>query len=295
VGITGLKRQGKSLLLAWMLCFDMVAYGRTVWSTMPVRTPAALLRGGHPLKESLPIDWNSLYMLSGEYEYGTIGLDESIYYDDSRTSLSMRNKLLNTIMNQVGHRNLNVYYTVKTAGWLDRRLQFETDIRIVCTDLGRTPWGRSHHVGQGRVIRLDFFDLSGFFSNHPFHEKYNYRPFSSIIWRTANDFWDAYNTKEVIGIEDLMTKVQVDMKSRVISNKPSYDRGMQEALYNLAASFHSKGNETIPCDTFWTVANSAGIEGDSRQLGRYLKPLGIKRKDKRGGNIYDLSNMVQNS
>ena len=207
VGITGPKRNGKSLLLTYLLCQDMLRFSRPVWSTMPVKTPSALLKRGYPKRESTPINWDTLYMLGKEYDSGTIGLDESIYYDDSRTSLSMRNKLLNTIMNQVGHRNLNVYYTVKTSGWLDKRLQYETDIRIVCTDLGRTPWGRSKRIGQGRVIKMEFFDLSCFFSQRAYHEKYNPWPFTTVIWNSASEFWDAYNTKEIIGIEDLMTTV----------------------------------------------------------------------------------------
>ena len=291
VAIEGLKRSGKSLLLASMLVRDMTIYRRSVWSTMPVKTPEGLLKKGAPMVKSIPINWDTLYMLDQEYEEGTIGLDESIYYDDSRTSLSMRNKLLNTIMNQVGHRSLNVYYTVKSQGWLDRRLQLETDIRIRCTDLAKTPWGRKKGLIQGSVIKLDFFDLSGFFSTRVFNEKFNPYPFFSMLWNDARDYWTAYNTKEIIGIEDLMTRVKVDLKQRVISNKSSVNNEIKEALYDLADQFRAK-SDTIDCDVYWRAADAMGIPGGSRQLGQYLKELNITHKQKRGGNVYELSQLL---
>jgi hypothetical protein len=288
VAITGPKRSGKSLLLARLLAYDLIK-GRTVWSTMPVHTPAFLKKRGYPTLKTLDINWDSLYMLEKEYSEGTIGLDESIYWDDSRTSLSVRNKLLNTVMNQVGHRNLNVYYTVKTQGWLDRRLQFETDIEIRCFDLALKPWGRSNHVKRGTVIRLEFYDKSGAFTGNQYNDKYNMRPFKVLIWKNADRWWDAYDTKELVGIEEMFTGVKVDMRKRVISNKVSIDKDTEEALYNLASEFFSRGNYEVPCDTFWSLAREQyGIEGDSRQLGRYLKPMNIKRRHKSAGTCYDL-------
>lgn len=291
VGITGFKRNGKSLLLSSLLTHDMLVLKRKVWSTMPVHTPACMLKD-YGMQHSLPIDWDSLYMLDKEYEYGTIGLDESIYWDDSRSSMTMRNRLMNIIMNQVGHRNLNVYYTVKTEGWLDRRLQFETDLRIKCEDLGRTPWGRSNHVTKGDVIRLEFFDLSCYLTNKAYNEKYNYLPFQTLIWHDAHKFWDAFDSKELVGIEEVFTNVKVDMKQRTISNKPAYDTELQGQLYNIANEFYSKGNSEIETETFRSIVSRMGIELDPRQMGRYLVPLGITRKEKRGGNVYDLSKLV---
>jgi hypothetical protein len=285
VAITGPKRSGKSLLLARLLGYDLII-GRTVWSTMPVHTPSFLIKKGCPRLTTEVINWDKLYLLDKDYEEGTIGIDESIYWDDSRTSLSMRNKLLNTVMNQVGHRNLNVYYTVKTQGWLDRRLQFETDIEIRCFDLAMTPWGRSNHVKRGTVIRLEFYDKSGAFTGKQYNDKYNFRPFKSLIWTRADRWWDAYNTKELVGLEEMFTGVKVDMRQRVISNKASYDSEVEDALYNLASEFLSRGCEEAQCDTYWTMARDQGIPGDPRQLGKYLKPLKIGRKQKADGNYY---------
>jgi hypothetical protein len=291
VGITGAKRSGKSLYMSMLLFRDML-HGRTVWSNMPVRTPDALLKLGYPMLQTKVIDWDSLYMLSEDYQEGTIGLDESIYYDDSRSSLSMRNKLLNTIMNQVGHRNLNVYYTVKLQGWMDKRLLFETDIEIKCQDMAMTPWGRDLDMIRGKNINLMFYDKSGAITGRPCGDKYP-EPFNAGIWTWGDYFWTAYNTKEIIGIEELYTGVKVNMKQRVISNKSGIDDEYQKSMYTLAEEFRSTGADEVPCDTFWMVLKERfGIAEDSRQLGRLLTPLNIKRKERRGGNIYDIRNLV---
>jgi hypothetical protein len=288
VAITGLKRRGKSLLLSSMLWRDMALYKRKVWSTMPVQTPSFFLKKGYPMVKSMPINFDTLYALDSEYENGTIGLDESIYYDDSRTSLSMKNRLMNAILNQVGHRNLNVYYTVKKNGWMDRRLQDETDIRIECLDLSKTDWGRKKDITPGAVIRLDFFDLSGYFSNHVYDPKYNYKPFTSVLWNDAQRFWDSYDTKAIVGLEDMMTGVKVDMKQRVLSNKGDVNEELRQSMHELARNV-GKTSERMPCDAFWNVVESMNIPGGARQLGQYLREIGVKHVQKRGGNEYDFS------
>jgi hypothetical protein len=268
----------------------MALYGRKCWSTMPVQTPSYFLKKGYPMVKSLAINWDSLYMLDGEYENGTIGLDESIYYDDSRSSLSMKNRLMNAIMNQVGHRNLNVYYTVKKNGWMDRRLQDETDIRVECLDLAKTDWGRKNSVTPGMVIRLDFYDLSGYFSNRVYDPKYNYKPFTSILWNDAKRYWDSYDTRAIVGLEDMMTGVKVDMKQRLLSNKDSVNDDTRQAIHDLARSIGDSGDK-MPCDSFWEVVKGMNIPGGSRQLGQYLREIGVKHVQKRGGNLYDFSEL----
>lgn len=285
VAITGPKRSGKSLLLARLLVGDLCKQ-RKVWSTMDVTTPLFMRDKGYPVMHSDVIDWDAFYMLDEAYGEGTIGLDEGIYYDDSRASLSAKNKLLNTVMNQVGHRNLNVYYTLKTKGWVDKRLQFETDIEIRCFDLAMSPWGRRNHVGRGRVIRLEFYDMSGAFTGRPFDAKYHFRPFQTLVWKNADLWWTAYDTKKIVGLEDLYTGVKVDLKQRVISNKSKINAGIRDALQGLVESFRSRGEAEVSCDGFWTIAESMGIAGDRRQLGQHLRGLGVTRKQKGGGQTF---------
>lgn len=291
VSITGAKRSGKSLLLSRMLNIDMIKE-RTVWSTIPVHTPSFLVKEGLPLLKSKDVDWDMLYMLSEEYVEGTLGFDEGTNVDDRRASGSVRNRLVNAAMNQVGHRNLNVYTTVKVKTWMDGRFNYEVDLEIRCRDIALLPWGRKNRVTRGTMIRLDFFDHSGAITGRPYNDKYNFRPFRTLIWKNADKWWDSYDTKKITSLEELYTKVRVDIREKVISNKEKINNEIQSTLFNIASEIKSRGNETVPCDAFWMVAEDYGIEGDSRSLGRHLKGLNIKRKQKTDGNIYDLSEMI---
>lgn len=291
VSITGHKRSGKSLLMARMLNIDMHG-GRRVWSSMPVTTPPFLLKLGLKELKSEDIDWNMVMTLDDEYIEGTLGIDEGINVADKRNSATVKNKLVNAAMNQVGHRNLNVYTTVKRKNWMDGRFDEEVDLEIRCRDIALLPWGRQHHVTRGTMIRLDFFDHSGAVTGREFHPKYNYRPFRTLVWKNADKWWPSYDTKKVTSLEETFTRVRLDLVERVISNKKNQENEIQEMLFNIASELKSRGNETVPCDTFWNVAQEFGVEGDSRNLGKYLKHLGIKRKEKRGGNIYELNELV---
>jgi len=291
VGITGPKRSGKSLLLAKLLWRDLIA-GRKVWSNMTVKTPKFYLDKGFPMLETKPIDWDGLYLLSEEYQEGTIGLDESVYYDDSRASLSMRNRLMNTIMNQVGHRNLNVYYTVKAQGWLDRRLQFETDIEIQCQDMAKTRWGRQNHIIPGTLIHFKAFDKSGSVTGKVYDAKDRHsRPIKSWFWDGGRIYWTAYDTKEIIGLEEMYTGVKLDLKQRVISNKAQVDESTKQSLYDIVSKMR-EADTRVDADTFWQAIAATGIEGDARQLGTYLRQLGVIRRQGTSGRYYDLTNLL---
>jgi len=287
--LTGPKRSGKSLLMAKLLFADML-HARHVWSNMPVKTPDYLLKQGYPMLKTDPIDWDGLYMLDDKYQEGTIGLDESIYYDDSRSSLSMRNKLLNTIMNQVGHRNLNVYFTVKTGGWLDKRLLFETDLEIRCTDMAMTPYGRELHLVRGKNIGLAVYDRSGAYTGKIYNERMS-EPDWVGVYTYGDIFWTAYDTREIVGLEDLFTGVKVDLKQRVISNKTKIHDQYRGLMFDLATKIKAS-QDTVGCDEFWFMASGVGVAGDARQLGALLPSLGIIRRRTRAGSVYDLTNLL---
>jgi hypothetical protein len=287
---TGPKRSGKSLLMVHRAVWDM-ASGRTVWSNIPIHTPKFLVDKGFPYREAKPLDWNSFYLLSEEYQEGTVCLDEAVYTDDSRSSLTMKNKLINTIMNQVGHRSLNVYYTVKSHSWMDRRLVFETDLRIECFDLALSTWGRKNGLTRGKVIKLIYYDLSGAVTGYRYED--SKRPFNTKLFNVGDKYWDAYDTKRIVGLEEVFTGVKVDLQQRVISNKKAVDQDLLNALYQIASQVRENSADmTGKCSDYWDLVYRVGIDGDPRHLGKYMRLLGVDKKPKRGGDIYDFSKLV---
>ena len=289
--ITGPKRSGKSLLQSRLQTADRLK-GRRVRTTMPSHTPSYFIKKGLPYVETEDIDWDKLYMLDPEYDNCVVGFDEGVNIDDRRISGSNKNKIVNAFMNQIGHRSVTVYTTVKVQRWMDSRFIFECDLEIKCQDVALSQWGKRAGLRRGRIIRLDFYDHSGSTTGRPYNIKYNWRPFRTIIWKDAWHWWDGYDTRQVVGLEEMRTPIRFDLKERVISNREQINSEMQGAIRNLALEFKSRGNESVSCDTFWGAARECGIEGDPRALGKYIKPLRIKRIEKRGGNIYDLSDMV---
>lgn len=293
VGLTGPKRSGKSLIMAKLLFRDM-CLGRKVWSNMTVRTPQFYLDKGYPMLETMPIDWDAFFMMSEEYQDGTIGIDEASYYNSNRSPLASRNRLTNAFTNQVGHRNLDVIWTGKSTGWLDRQgLGFETDIEVECQDLAKTMWGRRNRIQKGMLIAHTAWDRSGSLtgrSNDPRNK--NSMPFYRWFTTTAWHYWDAYETRGLISLEDMFGGVKLDLQKRIISNKQPIDEEFLESVYNLADQFRESSDTTlVSCDKIRAAADIAGFGVSDKVLGQALKQLGVKHTQKRGGNCYDLSGL----
>ncbi len=290
VQIIGPRGSGKSLFLCCMGCRDLIR-GRKVWSNMPVKLSLPMSRAfGVSRLSTIPLDWNAFYSLSADLADGTVLIDEAQYFSDSRSSISLKNRLLNAIVAQVRKRSLNLYYTVKQGDWVDRRLNYETDLQIECYDLAWSPWGGEHNLHHGEQIRCRMRDLSGSTTGTPYSKSQNV--YRSNIFH-GKRYWNCYDTKTVIDLEEGFTKVRLDLRERVISNKQSSGDVLNQ-LNDIASELVAKGETEISTAGFWNIAKSGGIDGSSQYLGRYLPQLGIERRQKRGGSyFYDLSKLGQ--
>lgn len=279
VQIIGPRGSGKSLLLASMGGLDMMR-GRKVWSNMPIEVSKRTTKfyKGPPLK-SIPLDWDAFYALSQELVEGTVLIDEAQYFSDSRSSLSLKNRLLNAIVAQVRKRSLNLYYTVKQGDWVDKRLNYETDIQIECFDLAWSKNGRKRHLVHGDRIMTVHRDLSGSSTGHAGYRVIARRVFHGRQW------WNTYDTKAVIDLEEGFTPVRLDLKQRVISNKPRHD-DIADAIDQVGGHLLSKGVTRLPVSAFQQLfANVSGMDIGSQHLGKFL-PEWIKRKRAHDGEYF---------
>lgn len=292
IGLVGPKRSGKSLLLAYLLFRDM-CFGRKVWSTMDVKTPKFYQGKGFPVMNTRPIDWNEFFLMSEEYQNGTIGIDEASAFNGNRSWNSARNRVTNAFTNQVGHRSIDVIWTAKSTGWLDGQgLGFETDIEIVCKDMAKTCWGRMNHVKKGTLIYLEAWDRSGALTGHIASRRDRYaRPFKKWYWHCEDRIWDGYDTRYLLGVNDIFGGIKLDLQKRIISNKVKQD-DYSEPLYKIASQMAGQ-DSLVSCDSFWNVADRVGITGDIRVMGKCLKGMGIVRKHKVDGYFYDLSGLTE--
>lgn len=293
VGLTGPKRSCKTLEFAKLLFWDL-CLGRPVWSNLPVYTPKYFLDKGWPRLETMPIDWDAFFTMSEEYQDGTMGIDEASYYNSNRSPLNTRNRVVNSFTNQIGHRGLDVIWTGKSAGWLDRQgLGFETDVEVECQDLAKTRWGRKNHVTKGKLVHLTAWDRSGALTGRRADPRDRHaRPFAKWMDSTAWIYWTAYDTRFLMSIEDMFAGVKLDLQKTVISNRQRLDEALINSVHDLVNQFR-ESSETmqVQCDRLRAAADIAGLNLNDKILGQALKQLGVKHRRKSGGNVYDISDM----
>lgn len=296
IGYVGPKGGGKSLSMAQTIVWKLLS-GENVWSNMPVKLSDALINrktfvDGSDIKykEASPLDWNLLYMLDDSIVEGTVAIDEMTYFADSRQSGSTKNRLINACIRQVRHRNLNVVYTALDMGMVDYRLRLETDLVIECEDMAYKPWGKENDVEGGITILQRYYDLSGSTTGYRtdyFNKKKQYK---AMLFH-GRPYWECYDTREVISLEEAFTGVELDLQKRRISNRESFNDETAKVISDVLLELKSQGHDRVPNDVFWDMLRTHGIEGDHRQLGRYI-PGDVRRGQGRDGSFYDLSNML---
>lgn len=301
-GIFGIKRAGKSLLLARAIVMKLIE-GETVWSNMPVKVSDDIMKmrwspGGRRITyaESKPIDWELLYRLDDSIVEGTVAVDEIGYVDGARQSMSTKNRLINGCIRQVGHRSLDFYYTAKGFTRADYYMRDETDVAAVCKDLTYQPWGRQNNVPGGTMINVKYFDISGTATGRsiyatPFAKNWEFSGYGCFgeenLYGTL--FHGCYDTKRIVSIEEAFTGVEVDFKKRRISNDKEINSWIAEKIYQAVKVFKNSGQIQVPTYTFWEyVKSNMGLDGASNQLSRYL-PNGVRRYATSNGRMYDFA------
>lgn len=293
----GPRGSGKSLMLAYTGVQDLWR-GRRVWSNMPIKIGKEFAREHGDINKSglktEPLDWNALYSLDKGLTKGSVIIDEAQYFSDSRSSNSLKNRLLNAIVAQVRKRSLNLYYSVKVGDWVDKRLIYESDISVDCENLSYSDWGREYNVPSGAVVFLRYYDLSGVVTGHAVNKDY-WKPYEEKLFVVGRQVWGCYDTSQDIDLEDAFTNIKLDLRQRVISNKRQAG-DIVEGLYQVADAIRAHRGTMVSTSEYWNLAEAMGVEGSSRQLGHYLRDLGIIRKQQSGGSYYyDLSNLQKNS
>ena len=285
MSIIGNRGSGKSLFLT-AKAVEALLHGKTVWSNMPIKLNKYWSdMYGVPKLKALPLDLDAFYSLSGELQDGVVCIDEAQNMSDSRTSLTLKNRLLNAIMAQVRKRDLNVYYTVQDPDWVDLRLRFATDVQASCFDLGYSPWGRTNQIDYGKRIRLKFKDLSGYVTGKSFYDTGRY--YHTTILK-GDYYWTCYDTKKVVDLEEAFSSVKLNLKQRIVGGNKEEDINQNIILNNAWKSFKKIGNK-IPNYTVKETIKKLGIDMSPQQMGR-LMPRGVKRSTGVKGMFYDFSN-----
>jgi len=123
VGIKGLKGGGKTLFLTLLLYLDYLN-GKKIYSNYRLCFPHEI------------IDVEKLVKLDVELKDASIGIDEIHMICDSRRSGRKQNLLMSYFVLQSRHRSVNLYYTTQFNRQVDVRIRENTDVDVVCVNLG---------------------------------------------------------------------------------------------------------------------------------------------------------------
>lgn len=276
IAFTGYRGNGKSLSMAHTIA-QALAQGLKVWSNLPVKFELIDWDGfkyTSKICETLPLDLNALYQLSAELHDGAVAIDELQYFLDSRRSMTVNNRLINAVLNQIRKRKLDFYYTIKDLSWADKRDVFETDVEFKCHDAN---WF-NQKVPPGITILQHVFDRTGWSGQ----EIYNGQPVEVCKRKLthAKRLWNIYNSYAVIDYLEAMNPVSiVDSKTNDLNN----------TLDNMIASFSSNGTTKISGEDILESLRTNGLNVNDRQIGKMLKNKGLIKHRTREGTVYELS------
>lgn len=122
ISITGLKRNGKTLLLALLGYIDYLL-GRKIYSNFPLSYPHEI------------IDIDKMIKLDVELQNATILITEMHMICDSRKHGRLQNLQMSYFVLQSGHRSVNLYYDTQFNNTVDKRIRQNTDVDIITEKL----------------------------------------------------------------------------------------------------------------------------------------------------------------
>jgi len=284
VGATGHKRNGKSLFLTRAGVIAMVS-GLPVWSNYPIEFNYCH-DGTSKHYISNPLDWKALYTLSEELEYGVVIISEIQQWLDNRASMRLNNRLFSYILRQIGKRHLSLWYDCFSLDTIDRRLPAETDVEVYCEDLRKTYWGKTKgtHLAEGEYVKLTCFARTNAWLGFTTFES----GFTPEYTMYGKPYWKCYDTGFLFDPFEAMAGINLDLQSINITNKQTRTPLKEGKLRDVIEGILRDGLTHISPADLW---KSAGITQNETSLySEVIKNLGLVKKRRTNGFIYDLSN-----
>lgn len=295
-GFFGNAGGGKSLSLAAVCVWEMIA-GRKVWSNMKVKLSPNMIAErqsfeGSKLeyKETIPLDWNLIFMLEESLADGTVAIDEIGYFSDSMQSTTVKSRLINACIRQARHRRLNFFFTALDFGMLNYRLRYETDFIATCEDMSFKPWGKKNNIPGGICCLQRYYDNTGKMTGY--RQDFlsgEARPYKAMEFH-GRPYWDTYNSEDIVSLEEAFTGVELDLQKRRISNKEDTNV-VQDKVFQSLMELKMAGNEKIPSDMLWAYLAKQGVNGSPMTLGRYIPRYVRRTYSRQVGELYDLSDL----
>ena len=285
VGATGHKRNGKSIFLTRAGVVAMVM-GLPVWSNYPIEFNYINEEGKSKHHINQPLNWKSLYTLSTDLEYGVVIISEIQQWLDNRASMRLNNRLFSYILRQIGKRHLSLWYDCFSLDTIDKRLPAETDVEVYCEDIRKTFWGKTKgtDMEEGEYIKLTCYARSNAWLGFTTFES-GVAPEYTLY---GKPYWKCYDSYFLFDPFEALAGIELDLQKTKITNKASAQPLKENDLRQVIEACLRKGEYAIQAGNLW---KSAGItNADSARHGDLTREMGLVRKRRDNGFIYDLTN-----
>ncbi len=244
--------------------------------------------------ENHPLDFDKLYTFNSELSEGTVGLTETQYYAESRTSGRGQNRMLSYQLMQIRKSALSFFYDVQDPETVDKRFSWADDIKIYCADLSKMNYDETevgHEIEEGEISHWTIRDISGVCTGVQYKNSgIEYGPYQFDGYH----FWHIYPTRWKIEVYDAVNSMKQD------SAKADADKAIGKAVSDAVNSFLDDGQTKILQKTFYErVAQYAGKRISSPVIGRVLGAYDTPVKQYRSGPnkdkcYYDISQFLNN-
>lgn len=287
---SGGRGSGKTLSMTYF-AGEAMLNGHKVWSNYPIAFD--FLWSGKGIEphvkhyESIPLNMDSIYTFSDELASGIVCIDEISLWASARRSMSVANRLLNSIMTLIRKRRLSFMFTVQNFQWLDSQLRFQTDLWFLCRDQYHY---RPHQLERGQFISLTIRDMSGYMTGIPWTEfKTGRNEVKANLW--GKPFWKCYNTWEEFDVADATRPIKILSDAHIIdrrTNGHGQDRADRERMIQEALSIlrEVQADQLTSAEVQELFNHTMDMDIDSRHLGRIMRSAGWQYRQTRKGNFY---------
>lgn len=247
----GWRGGGKTTAMTFFALKSLVKWLMKLISNFPIE---CFLQLEHEKKhiKSEELDFQKLLSFSDELDNSLIIIDEAPDIISHLASQSTKNRLINMFVRQLRKNRNSLFLGAQQYELIDKSLRWQVDIIVHCQDASRTLGNNS--MQRGSCILLDFYDNSGMWTNHTWHEKAPYRMHGknsvtsmvlhpSILWG-QNGEKSVYDTNYQQDLFEALRKARLNLETyEITDNETSVDHNF---IYPVAAYISELINSESP-------------------------------------------------
>jgi len=295
--LTGPEGAGKSSVMTALAITQHNFYIREKGIDLPIYTfPGYEIIDDQGKAFSQEIKTQDWITLPEEMKDLILCIDEAQIFFDSRTFMTMTNRLFNSFAIQRRHRNLTLYMCLQDFGMLDKRLRYSAHLVSYLWDDYWTQRSFGNKTQRGRKVLIRTIDNKGFITGFP---RTRIFPDRECL---AYHAWNNYSTKQITSVFAGMDKVNIQKQEIKIKNgKVVYqDDGAEdlarerisETVGLILDDLDKQGINRMNRDALRELIYAQGIQCSIEELGTILKEQGVTKSGGATNRSYNLNRGV---